>query len=386
MTERKKSFWYTVYMVAPFAWSILMITKYAEMLHLGTICFLILAAFSVYYFFNRESMINADIRSAFNAFAVFCAYMLIVSASTGNTMFAIQAILIVMSAYTFSFAGYHFTSYAIVGYLYAAVSFLLIADFVAGGFSAGLNTNTVSLFAINGVMYLLLVNDMQKSKHIIANGIIIAVILVLISQTGCRSVYIAFAAYLLLRYVIFRKQGIKSGVYRLVCTLSMSMPYILMQIYLSLYNSPYKEDLDKFFFEHTGKILFTEREVIWQNLFNRLEGRKYWFGFGTRCANAHNIIVDIWYCYGLIGAVLFVCVFLYLIFKLYKHFDDRIIKSSVCCFFGIFISETFECFSFALAVEACNISLYMFLAIAIGRYMYLENKQKRLKGAVYDRG
>ena len=261
-----------------------------------------------------------------------------------------------------------------MGYLYALISFLLVFDFSLGGFTAGVNTNTISLFAINGVMYMCLINDMQNNRHIIPNGIIIAIILVFISKTGCRSVYIAFFVYLLLRYIIFSKKKINKYFFRVICALAMCMPYILMRIYLGLYNSPYKDDLNNFFFEHTGKIMFTERELVWKYVFSLLNGVKYWLGYGTRCANAHNLLVDVWYCYGLIGVVIYVSVFLYIIYKLYKHFDDHIIKSSVCCFLGIVVSETFECFSFALAVEAFNIMLYLFLAIAIGRYVYLENR------------
>lgn len=374
MTERKQSFWYTVLMVAPFVWSVLMITQYKDILHLDIICMAVLSGALVYYLFSRKNIKNSDIYSALKVFALFCAYMCVISISTNNFVYAFQTILVLSATFSFSFAGYDFKRYSVMGYLYALISFLLVFDFSLGGFTAGVNTNTISLFAINGVMYMCLINDMQNNRHIIPNGIIIAIILVFISKTGCRSVYIAFFVYLLLRYIIFSKKKINKYFFRVICALAMCMPYILMRIYLGLYNSPYKDDLNNFFFEHTGKIMFTERELVWKYVFSLLNGVKYWLGYGTRCANAHNLLVDVWYCYGLIGVVIYVSVFLYIIYKLYKHFDDHIIKSSVCCFLGIVVSETFECFSFALAVEAFNIMLYLFLAIAIGRYVYLENR------------
>ncbi len=377
MTQRKQSFWYTLLLITPFVLSFLSITSFKKVLNTNTISIWILSIALIVYLFDKKNRSYKEMYSCFKLFALFALYMAIIGIWNDKYMF-FSMTLILSSTFSFSFLGYDFKRYSVVGYLYASVATVIALDFVLDGLTAGFNTNTVAMFAINGVLFICLVNDMQDNKFIVFNTLYVVVLCFLINATNCRSVFIALLIYLLLRYIVFKRKKISKWFYRSICVLFVTSPYWVMQIYLTLYNGSSRDNLNKFFFEQTGKVLFTEREVIWQDLFRKIIGEKYWFGFGDIKGNAHNIYMDIWHCFGLIGCIFFAVLFIMILFKLYKHISDSIIKSSVCCFLGIIVSQSFECSYFKLATQNCNIILYLFLAIAIGRYIYLEQQQKSI--------
>ncbi len=376
MIRRKQSFWQTVLLVAPLVWSFLGLTQYNELLKIPIFGRIILLIALIVYAFDKDKRRFKNIRKCFNFFAVFAAYLFVVTMKNDVLLFSIDILLIIATTFSFSFLGYEFKRYSIVGYLYAAVSAVIILDFNLGGLTAGFNTNTIAMYSISGVMFLLVINDMQKNRFIIFNGILVITLLSLISVTGCRSVFVGFYAYLILRYIFFGRKKITKFFFKTVATVSMLLPYVIMQVYMYMYNNPNREEIDKFFKEHTGKILFTERELIWKSIFKNLTGEYYWLGTGNSSGNPHNLYVDIWRFCGLIGVVGFIILFLIIIFKMYKYISDPIIKSSICCFLGYIISETFECVFFTLAVQNMNIILYLIIAIGIGRYMYLEGQSK----------
>ncbi len=374
MIKRKQSFWETVLIVMPFIWSFVLMTNFIAPIKKQAmiLCQLVLLIPLIVYIFDNKYKGFKDIRKCFNIFAVFAFYLVLVG-TVHNDLGAIIAILLILgTSFSFSFLGYEFRRFSIACYCYVIVSAVIIIDFINGGITANFNQNTIAMYAINGVLFLCIVNDMQNNKFIIFNAIIAIVLSLLIWETGCRSVFVGFFAYLVLRYIFLNAKKISKWLYRTVCVVGITAPYFVMRIYLWLFHSPYQEDLDRFFKEHTGKILFTDRESIWETSFEYLVGKSFFIGNGWYGGNCHNLYVDMWQFCGIIGIVFYCVLFTAILFKLYKHINDPIIKSSVCCFLGSIIAETFECSYFTVAIANFNIILYLFIAIAIGRYMHLE--------------
>lgn len=378
MNAKKRSFFYTTLLVLPYIWSFFSQSKVNQMLRLYIVCPLILGAMLLYYISDREVLKLKEVRSSFLTFALFAVFMLVIGQVNNNLLYSFKLVLILATPFSFSFLGQNIKSFTFVGYIYAAVSFLISVDFAVGGITGGWNTNSIALCAINGVLYLFMITDIQENKYLIFNAAMAVIMIMVIWITGCRSVMFGIAVYLITRYVLFNKEKLDERFYKIISTVLMISPYLIMRIYFALFESPYKDDLNDFFFDYTGKVLFTEREVVWQHALKQLTGIKYFIGTGQGHANAHNIAVDIMYSFGLIGLILFSVAFLKIIFIVYRYFDDRVIKSSVSCFFALLVSQSFESISFAIATRIYNNLIYLFLAISLGRYIYLRRIEQQM--------
>lgn len=378
MNAKKRSFFYTALLVLPYVWSFFAQSKVNQMLRLYIVCPVILGAMLIYYISDRGVLSLKEVRSCFLTFVLFAVFMMAVGQINNNFIYSLKLVLILATPFSFSFLGQNIKSFTFVGYIYAAMSFLMSVDFAVGGITGGWNTNSIALSAINGVLYLFMITDIQENKYLVFNATMAVIMITVIWITGCRSVMFCVAAYLIIRYILFNREKMGERFYKIISTVLMFSPYLIMQVYFTLYESSYKDDLNNFFFDYTGKVLFTEREVVWQRALKQLTGIKYFIGTGQDHANAHNIAVDIMYSFGVIGLILFAIAFLKIIFIVYRYFDDRVIKSSVSCFFALLVSQSFESVSFAIATRIYNNLLYLFLAISLGRYIYLRRIEKQM--------
>ncbi len=378
MNAKKRSFLYTAILVLPYIWSFFTQSQLNATLRLQIVCPLVLGAMLISYISDRTVLGLKEIRKCFLTFALFAAYMLLIGQINNNVLLSLKLILVLATPFSFAFLGQNIKSFTFVGYIYALMSFAIAVDFAVGGITGGWNTNSIAMIAINGVLYLFMITDIQENRYLILNASMAVIMITIIWITGCRSVMFCIAAYLIIRYVLFNRKAINERFYKIISTVLMFSPYLIMRIYFALYESPYKDDLNDFFFDFTGKVMFTERELVWQHALKQLTGIKYFIGTGYAHANAHNIAIDVMYTFGIIGLILFAVAFLKIIFTLYPYFSDRVIKSSVCCFFALLASQSFECASFSIASYTYNNLLYLFLAIATGRYIYLRVIERQM--------
>ena len=379
MNAKKRSFLYTAILVLPYIWSFFTQSQLNALLRLQIVCPVILGIMLVSYISDREVLGLKEVRSCFLTFALFAAFMLLVGQINNNILYSLKLILVLGTPFSFAFLGHNIKSFTFVGYIYAAMSFVISVDFAVGGITGGWNTNSIAMIAINGVLYLFMINDIQDNQYVILNVTMSVIMISIIWITGCRSVMFCVAAFLLIRYVLFNSKKISVRIYKVISTVLMLSPYWLMRCYFTLYESPYRDDLNRIFFDFTQKPLFTEREVVWEQAMKQLTGIKYFIGTGCGHANAHNISIDIMYSFGMIGLVLFTVVFLKIVFMLYRYYNDRVIKSSLCCFFALLASQSFETASFAIATITYNNLLYLFIAIALGRYIYLRKLEYQMQ-------
>ena len=380
MNSRSRSFLYTVLLVVPYIWSFFTQSQLNDTFKLYIVCPVVLWVLFIAFLLDRGFSRRRQVAQCLSFFALLIFYF-VVAATLENKgdgfVYAIKLIPALASVFSYIFIGYDIKRCAFVGYIYAAISFLIVFDFHLGGITGGWNENSIGMLSINGVFFLLLSIELNNRKHLLFKIVIVAIILYYIELTGCRSVIFGFVVFLIVRGIIFLSDRMTRRGYMFRCAVLMIVPYILMQAYLSLYRSSSRDALNKFFFEKTGKILFTERELIWNHIFNKdLSGAKFWFGTGKLHINAHNIIMDIWYSFGLVGLVLFVVFILYVLNKFYRHISDGTVKSCVSCFLALFISQTFECTFFGYLTVHYNILLYMFLATAFGRCLYLDDRMR----------
>lgn len=378
MNAKKRSFSYTALLILPYIWSFFTQSQLNATLRLQIVCPVILGIMLVSYISDREVLGLKEVRSCFLTFALFAAFMLLVSQINNNILYSIKLILVLGTPFSFAFLGQNIKSFTFVGYIYAIMSFVIAVDFAVGGITGGWNTNSIAMISINGVLYLFMINDIQENEYAIFNTIMAVTMITIIWVTGCRSVMFCVAAYLLIRYVLFRSKNISERIYKLFSTVLMLSPYWLMRVYFIMYESPYKDDLNRIFYDFTNKPLFTEREIVWEHALKQLTGIKYFIGTGKGHMNAHNISIDIMYSFGVVGLILFTVVFLRIVFMLYRYFNDRVIKSSLCCFFALLASQSFETASFFIATITYNNLLYLFMAIALGRYIYLRKLENQM--------
>ena len=375
MKAREKSFLYSVLLIAPYLWSFLTQSDLNSKLKLGIVCPTILTVAMLLYMSDRWSKKNQGIYGCFLFFAIFSIYMITIASIHQNFWFAFAIVLVVGSVFSFSFLGYEIKYFGYIGYVFAAISLVVVFDYVVGGLTAGWNPNSIGLVGINGVYFLCLSIYLENKRFFWIKIGIVALMLYLISLTGCRSVIFGFFVFLMIRYLLFLPKRFPKWLYTMICAILAVIPYIVMQVYMMLYNSSSRDLINLYVFEKTGKNLFTERELIWTQIFKySLKGGNFWFGRGRSHANAHSITMDVWFSFGLIGVILFTLLIVFVAYQVYAHFDDLIVKTSMSCFWGLYIGQTFETTFFSKSSICYNNLLYIFLAIAIGRYLYLHQE------------
>ncbi|HFG1578347.1 TPA: O-antigen ligase family protein, partial [Vibrio cholerae] len=160
----------------------------------------------------------------------------------------------------------------------------------------------------------------------------------------------------MLFFFLFRKRKIKYRNYiSMVLLFFIFMPAVSYG-YVLLYKASFSQELNQYFWEETGKSLFTGRQEIWATIFDSISDN-FIFGLGLGAelskigitVSSHNLYLMLIYQIGLVGLVFFIIYFLSMTKIMFDElyiYDDFASNLSISWVMAIMVHQGFEIFLF----------------------------------------
>ena len=287
----------------------------------------------------------------------------------------IRMLAMVTPPLTMSYIGYSTKCIRYTSYAYIAMSLFFVIDYAAGGITAGWNANTIGVYTLLGVVWLVFLGAERGKRNIVLEIIVFAVTMTQMVVTNCRSALASLIILAVFMYLVPKYLMKKKLFFRLVYLIVLLLPFFIVLFYVWLWRSPYAADLDKWSLEQTEKLFFSGREEIWSMAFDFV--KEPFFGNGSPSFmgnNTHSSFILLFIQIGYSGYCLF-SIYLVCIFEfLHKFFDDHIARGSFIAFITVYISSAFE--NIIVNPRLLCLPAFLTLAVGVGRACFLEKQQK----------
>lgn len=242
------------------------------------------------------------------------------------------------------------------------------------------NPNQAGMFILNSLLYMGIL--IASGRNIISKTWIYIVMLVvlvpiimgttqLLVLTGCRSSFMAFAAFIFLVIIDYISKG-RFKLKHWMVFLIVIMPYVFVFLYLTFVR---EINIDvSMGVEEAGKSSFT-RISVWKPIIDHyfhyfIFGDYFGISHGTGMSQLHNTHLDVYASYGIIPLVLYIAILYKSTCNLLSKAKCRFQRVSIYAFIACMISYTFEA-SFVAGSGGLFLLTIGFLLIA--NYSMYEN-------------
>lgn len=223
--------------------------------------------------------------------------------------------------------------------LYIKKSGIMYVNIISG---TDLNPNgyaTIGLInAIIAVNVIINLKVKNKTKYIL-NILYAFISIFILINTGARTSMVALLCYYILSLIFYKKKSFKKPELLVIIFMICCFLFAFVYVFIHDYVSPDLEIL--------GKKLFTGRQKIWLDIFNRLK-TDWLFGFSNQVAfndkwvNTHNAYLAIW---GNLGILTFISFMIYLFYSQKGKIKNcRYNKHMYFAVFVMLFISTFEVF------------------------------------------
>ena len=286
----------------------------------------------------------------------------------------IKMLVMVTPPLTASFIGYSTKCIKYTSYAYIAMSLFFVIDYAVGGITAGWNGNTIGVYTLLGVVWLVFLGAERGKRNIALEIVVFVVSITQMLVTDCRSALASIIVLASFMYLVPKYLMMKKLFFRLVYLIVLLLPLFIVLFYVWLWRSPYAADLDKWSLEQTEKLFFSGREEIWLWVFDFVKEPFFGNGSPDYYGNTHNSFVLLFIQIGYSGYFL-LSIYLMCIFEfLHKFFDDHIVRGSFIAFITVYISSAFE--NIIVDPRLLCLPAFLTLAVGVGRACFLEKQQK----------
>ena len=342
--------------------------KFPE-IHYGLACALPI----ILYLSRKRVYFSKHLKPVYAALTVFACVIFISYTKALNYDFMLKMILMVTPPLTASYIGYSTKCIKYTSYIYVGMSLFFVIDYAAGGITGGWNGNTVGMYTLFGVVWLVFLGADRGKRNIILEIIVYAVTVTQMIVTNCRSVLVSLILFAVFMYLVPKALLQKKLFFRPFYIAALVLPFFIVIFMVWLYNSPYSAGLDEWSLEQTGKLFFSGREGIWSNIFDYVPEPIFGKGNFIVPATPHNSFLNIFVQIGYSGYFLFLVYFACIFEFLHKFFDDYIVRGSFIAFIVVYIANAFE--SILVAHYMLCTPAYLILAVGIGRACMLEKER-----------
>ncbi|OOE87966.1 O-antigen ligase family protein [Salinivibrio sp. AR640] len=286
-----------------------------------------------------------------------------------------------------------FTAYFMSGranYLVRYVAFNIVVFFVGwlevGGYNkvwiwSHLNPNVMGFFMSLNLM-MLLSYIKASGSHLVKLTVLIlssfAVLLIIVSTA--RSVWLSVLVFVFL-YYIFRERVLDRSFFNSVSLLFFVSLFFFPLLYVYLSESSFGIEIDTALMAATDKGLFTGREMIWNKMYEALEGSLFW-GLGMGASNydigmsvsSHSLYMNLLFQFGIFGLLFFILMVISILNLSVRNLDNafdnknKFARSKDASLIGLFlisllVQQSFELFLFQNNLPAsflfwCGLVLY----------------------------
>ena len=286
----------------------------------------------------------------------------------------IKMLVMVTPPLTASFIGYSTKCIKYTSYAYIAMSLFFVIDYAVGGITAGWNGNTIGVYTLLGVVWLVFLGAERGKRNIALEIVVFVVSITQMLVTDCRSALASIIVLAAFMYLVPKYLMMKKLFFRLVYLIVLLLPLFIVLFYVWLWRSPYAAGLDEWSLEQTEKLFFSGREELWSWAFDFVKEPFFGNGSPDYYGNTHSSFVLLFIQIGYSGYCLF-SIYLMCIFEfLHKFFDDHIVRGSFIAFITVYISSAFE--NIIVNPRLLCLPAFLTLAVGVGRACFLEKQQK----------
>lgn len=328
----------------------------------------------VLYLSRKRVYFPQELKPVYMALLVFSCVIFISYTKALEYELMLKMLLIVTPPLTMSYLGYSPKSIKYTSYAYIGLSLFFVLDYAAGGITAGWNPNTIGVYTLFGVVWLVFLGAEREKRNIILEVIVFAVAATQMVVTNCRSVLVALVIFAIFMYLVPKSLMKKKLFFRPLYIVALLFPFIVVIFLVSLSQSPLAAELDAWSLEHTEKFFFSGREKIWKQIFDIVSEPIFGNGSNFAYYMPHNLFALLFLQIGYLGYFL-MCTYFACIFEfLHKYFDDHIVRGSFIAFITVYISQSFE--STMVEPQMLCVPAYLTLAVGVGRACMINKKQK----------
>lgn len=328
----------------------------------------------ILYLGRRDVYFSKNMRHVYVAMGIFVAALVISYTKNIAYIDMMWLLLLATVPLTASYIGYNEETLKWIAYTNVAISLILVVDYSIGGITAGWNPNSVGLYSLYGISWIVFTGKERKREHIIIDTVVFSVSFVQMAATDCRSAMGGLVALVALHYFVPLKLLLNKTIYRIMYAVIMVFPIFAVEGMLWLYRSEFAHELDKWIMEKTDKSLFSGREEIWDSIYRNYIS-DFVFGNGEAVAgNPHSVYMALLMAVGFVGLIAFIWLFFQIFEFMHRRISDHIVRASFTAFLAVYIPHAFEptiVFSYPL-----NITYFMILAVGVGRVCILDKKER----------
>lgn len=356
--------------ILPMVFSLINGTNFGHKFKSNELTIILIIILPIFYIPRKNELSLLKKSNIFIIWYIIFFVFTITSFYNDEIMFGVTSSLILTTIFNFYFIGMNERVLKVCCLVYSIIAIYILIDFINGGLTANWNTNIIGIFGSFGVFWCFIGKACIKNYwfNIIYNIMIIFNIVLLI-PANCRSSILSILIFVILKKLLLNKSNKHFKIYFLVILI---IPLLITNGLITLYSLPIGEEINKFVFEHTGKLLFSGREHIWNTMYKNI-GLNLMFGSGKEIiGNLHSLYMSILNSFGLIGVLLYnlYLISIYNILKDYLY--DDIVSICLISFMSIYILFIFETVVFNTSI--INVAPYLILSTAIGRVIYLKKK------------
>lgn len=271
------------------------------------------------------------------------------------------------------------------------LSFLMfLASFLDASYSKGelvfgySNPNTVGISSMICCFSLILGLVCFKTKFnriVIFSAFLASLYICWISQSrsSLLCILLVFAFVILFKNRKMNRVSNKktSGVFFLVAA-SVLLAFLFPTIWILLYRNASNRNVEIF-----GKIVFSNRENIWDYIYNVVTKNPMDSHFGVEFpfTSTHNVGLSLWWSYGIIPTLLFFGIYFLFTVSLFKKNGSDCRKTVFFIILFSLITMTFETTLFSGGV---NFTFRLFYLATFAKFNYVDAKEKKTE-IIYDK-
>lgn len=259
--------------------------------------------------------------------------------------------------------------YVISIYILLLFSFLLFMGlkYPFQGFMLNPNPFGAQIFCL--IFFQLIVFYYSRGIYKYISGLVIICSVILLFYSASRAAILSLMI-VILTYILLRILYLNKLIYNMFFVTFSIVIFIFVYVYITISNSDYANILNGWIVQHTGKNLFSGRQILWASIIEKiLEKPLLGYGPGASLSNitdglsSHNLYLQIGFQAGIFGVFALFLLLLSIWNLIWKIKHSFIGKLTAAYFIGILFHQIFEV---SLLENNLSIGLLQWTIIGIG--------------------